>query len=92
MANWLKEILNIAGRSGPKLDGKGFLKSLGTELLAQEDGVLNTHGKKTGNLRKLEYRTKPSRHRNSKDCRRVLKSNNGCENRFILESQDQKKH
>ncbi|PKK57439.1 hypothetical protein RhiirC2_380112 [Rhizophagus irregularis] len=54
----LKEILNIAGRNGPKLDGKGFLKSLGTELLAQEDGVLNTHGKKTGDLRKLEYCTK----------------------------------
>ncbi|CAG8572171.1 12169_t:CDS:2 [Funneliformis mosseae] len=54
----LKEILNIAGRSAPKLDGKGFLKSLGTELLAQEDGVLNTHGKKNGDLRKLEYCTK----------------------------------
>ncbi|CAB4395601.1 unnamed protein product [Rhizophagus irregularis] len=54
----LKEILNIAGRSAPKLDGKGFLKSLGTELLAQEDGVLNTHGKKIGDLRKLEYCTK----------------------------------
>ncbi|CAG8668591.1 3838_t:CDS:2 [Funneliformis mosseae] len=54
----LKEILNIAGRSAPKLDGKGFLKSLGTELLAQEDGVLNTRGKKNGDLRKLEYCTK----------------------------------
>ncbi|CAG8663069.1 2362_t:CDS:1, partial [Paraglomus brasilianum] len=43
----LKEILNITGRSAPKLDGKGFLKSLGTEILAQEDGVLNTHSKRT---------------------------------------------
>ncbi|PKY57164.1 hypothetical protein RhiirA4_549548 [Rhizophagus irregularis] len=32
--------------------------SYGTELLAQEDGVLNTHGKKIGDLRKLEYCTK----------------------------------
>ncbi|CAG8535515.1 4715_t:CDS:1 [Acaulospora morrowiae] len=54
----LKEILNIAGRSAPKLDGKGFLKSLGTEILAQEDGVLNTHSKRIGDLRKLEYCTK----------------------------------
>ncbi|CAG8609166.1 7006_t:CDS:2 [Ambispora leptoticha] len=54
----LKEILNIAGRSAPKLDGKGFLKSLGTEILAQEDGVLNTHSKRTGDLRKLEYCSK----------------------------------
>ncbi|RIB04707.1 hypothetical protein C2G38_2148899 [Gigaspora rosea] len=54
----LKEILNIAGRSAPKLDGKGFLKSLGTEVLAQEDGVLNTHSKRTGDLRKLEYCSK----------------------------------
>ncbi|RHZ63298.1 hypothetical protein Glove_330g76 [Diversispora epigaea] len=53
--NRLKEILNIAGNSAPKLDGKGFLKSLGTEILAQEDGVLNTHGKRTGDLKKLEY-------------------------------------
>ncbi|CAI2189512.1 7803_t:CDS:2, partial [Funneliformis geosporum] len=41
----LKEILNIAGRSTPKLD-------------AQEDEILNTCGKKTGDLRKLEYCTK----------------------------------
>ncbi|CAG8440252.1 13343_t:CDS:2, partial [Acaulospora colombiana] len=54
----LKEILNIAGRSAPKLDGKGFLKYLGTEILAQEDGVLNTHSKRTGDLRKLEYCSK----------------------------------
>ncbi|CAG8726124.1 16857_t:CDS:2, partial [Racocetra fulgida] len=54
----LKEILNIAGRSAPKLDGKGFLKSLGTEILAQEDGVLNIHSKRTGDLWKLEYRSK----------------------------------
>ncbi|CAJ0648571.1 11039_t:CDS:2, partial [Entrophospora sp. SA101] len=56
--NKLKEILNVAGNSGPKLDGKGFLKSLGTEVLAQEDGVLNTHGKRTSDLKKLEYCTK----------------------------------
>ncbi|CAG8822598.1 37162_t:CDS:2, partial [Gigaspora margarita] len=54
----LKEILNIAGRSAPKLDGKGFLRSLGTEILAQEDGVLNTHSKRTGDLQKLEYCSK----------------------------------
>ncbi|CAG8573776.1 17907_t:CDS:2 [Funneliformis caledonium] len=38
----LKEILNIAERSALKLDGKGFLKSLGTELLAQEDVLFFT--------------------------------------------------
>src|SRR5580698_4613416 len=54
----LKEILNVSNRSSPKLDGKGFLKSLGTEILAQEDGVLNTHSKRTGDLRKLEYCSK----------------------------------
>ncbi|CAG8556106.1 17569_t:CDS:2, partial [Racocetra fulgida] len=36
-----------------RLDGKGFLKSLDTEILAQEDGVLNTHSKRTGDLQKL---------------------------------------
>ncbi|CAI2174928.1 3223_t:CDS:2 [Funneliformis geosporum] len=56
--NKLKEILNIAGKSGPKLDGKAFLGSLGTEVLAQEDGILNTRGKRKGDLRKLEYCTK----------------------------------
>jgi hypothetical protein len=56
--NKLKEILNIAGKSGPKLDGKAFLRSLGTEVLAQEDGILNTRGKRKGDLRKLEYCTK----------------------------------
>ncbi|PKY54365.1 hypothetical protein RhiirA4_501293 [Rhizophagus irregularis] len=40
----LKEILDIGGRSAPKLDGKGLLKALGTEILVQEDGVLNTRG------------------------------------------------
>ena len=35
----LKELLDIGGRSEPKLDGKGLLKSLGTEMLVQEDGV-----------------------------------------------------
>lgn len=54
----LKEILNVSNRSSPKLDGKGFLKSLGTEILAQEDGVLNTHSKRTGDLQKLEYCSK----------------------------------
>ncbi|CAI2175052.1 9440_t:CDS:2 [Funneliformis geosporum] len=49
----LKEILNIATRSGPRLDGKGFLKSLGTEILAQEDGAMNTQSKRTGDLQKL---------------------------------------
>ncbi|CAG8633845.1 4350_t:CDS:2 [Cetraspora pellucida] len=33
--------------SGPRLDRKGFLKSLGTEILAQEDGAISTHGKRT---------------------------------------------
>ncbi|CAI2188706.1 3247_t:CDS:2, partial [Funneliformis geosporum] len=56
--NKLKEILNIARKSGPKLDGKAFLRSLGTEVLAQEDGILNTRGKRKGDLRKLEYCTK----------------------------------
>ncbi|CAG8706851.1 4296_t:CDS:2 [Funneliformis mosseae] len=56
--NKLKEILNIAGKSGPKLDGKAFLRSLGTEVLAQEDGILSTCGKRKGDLRKLEYCTK----------------------------------
>ncbi|CAI2185653.1 18855_t:CDS:2 [Funneliformis geosporum] len=56
--NKLKEILNIGGRSAPRLDGKGLLKSLGTEILAQEDGVLNTRGKRKGDLKKLEYCTK----------------------------------
>ena len=60
----LKEILNITSHihsnSAPKLDGKGFLKSLGMEVLAQEDGILNTNGKWTGDydLRKLEYCSK----------------------------------
>ncbi|CAJ0751423.1 15273_t:CDS:1 [Entrophospora sp. SA101] len=54
----LKELLDIGGRSAPKLDGKGFLKSLGTEILAQEDGVLNTRGKRKGDLQKLEYCSK----------------------------------
>ncbi|CAG8644471.1 17540_t:CDS:1 [Cetraspora pellucida] len=54
----LKEMLSVAGNSSPKLDGKGFLRSLGTEILAQENGVLNTHGKRTGDLKKLEYCTK----------------------------------
>ena len=31
--NKLKEILNIAGKSNPKFDGKAFLRSLGTEVL-----------------------------------------------------------
>src|SRR6266498_974917 len=31
----LKEILNVSSRSAPKLDGKEFLKSLGTEILAR---------------------------------------------------------
>ncbi|CAG8532954.1 5195_t:CDS:2 [Ambispora gerdemannii] len=54
----LKEVLNIANRSAPKLDGKGFLKSLGTEIIAQEDGVLNTHNKRMGDLQKLEFCSK----------------------------------
>ncbi|CAG8680571.1 2862_t:CDS:2 [Funneliformis caledonium] len=51
----LKELLNIGGRSAPRLDGKGLLKALGTELLVQEDGVLSTRGKRKGDLNKLEY-------------------------------------
>ncbi|CAG8647631.1 13955_t:CDS:2 [Funneliformis caledonium] len=54
----LKGLLDIGGRSAPKLDGKGFLKSLGTEILAQEDGVLDTRGKRKGDLQKLEYCSK----------------------------------
>ncbi|CAH1771131.1 815_t:CDS:2, partial [Entrophospora sp. SA101] len=54
----LKELMDIGGRSAPKLDGKGFLKSLGTEILAQEDGVLNTQDKRKGDLQKLEYCSK----------------------------------
>ena len=54
----LKEVLNNANRSAPKLDGKGFFKSLGTEIIAQEDGVLNTHNKRTGDLQKLEVCSK----------------------------------
>ncbi|POG68673.1 hypothetical protein GLOIN_2v217592 [Rhizophagus irregularis DAOM 181602=DAOM 197198] len=50
----LKSILNIDTRGGPRLDGKGFLKSLGTEILAQEDGAINTQSKRTGDLQKLE--------------------------------------
>ncbi|PKY14333.1 hypothetical protein RhiirB3_380014 [Rhizophagus irregularis] len=39
----LKELLNIiSGYSAPKLDGKGFFKSLGTKIFAQEDSILNT--------------------------------------------------
>ncbi|PKK58100.1 hypothetical protein RhiirC2_796860 [Rhizophagus irregularis] len=52
----LKELLNIiSGYSAPKLDGKGFFKSLRTKIFAQEDSVLNTRGKRKGNLQKLEY-------------------------------------
>jgi hypothetical protein len=54
----LKELLDIDGRSEPKLDGKGLLKSLGTEMLVQEDGVLNTRGKRKDDLQKLEYCSK----------------------------------
>ncbi|RGB28982.1 hypothetical protein C1646_672811 [Rhizophagus diaphanus] len=54
----LKELLDVASRGGPKLDGKGLLKSLGTEILALEDGVFNTHSKRTGDLQKLEYCSK----------------------------------
>ncbi|CAG8765455.1 14326_t:CDS:1, partial [Ambispora leptoticha] len=32
--------------SAPRLDGKGLLKSLSTEILVQEDGVLGTRGKR----------------------------------------------
>ncbi|CAG8726847.1 4476_t:CDS:2 [Rhizophagus irregularis] len=52
----LKSILNIDTRGGPRLDGKGFLKSLGTEILAQEDGAINTQSKRTGDLQKLEIK------------------------------------
>ncbi|CAG8693196.1 10538_t:CDS:2, partial [Rhizophagus irregularis] len=39
----LKELLNIiSGYSAPKLDRKGFFKSLGTKIFAQEDSILNT--------------------------------------------------
>ena len=41
-----------------KLDGRGFLKSLGTEILAQKDGILNTYRKRIRNLKKLEYCSK----------------------------------
>lgn len=52
----LKELLNIiSGYSAPKLDRKGFFKSLGTKIFAQEDSILNTRGKRKGNLQKLEY-------------------------------------
>ncbi|CAG8521045.1 953_t:CDS:2 [Funneliformis mosseae] len=54
----LKGLLNVSSRGGPKLDGKGLLKSLGTEILAQEDGVFNTPSKRTGDLQKLEYCSK----------------------------------
>ncbi|CAG8698626.1 9866_t:CDS:1, partial [Ambispora leptoticha] len=54
----LKEILNIGGRSAPRLDGKGLLKSLGTEILVQEDGVLGTRGKRKDDLKELEYCSK----------------------------------
>ena len=37
-----------------KLDGKGLLKALGTELLVQEDGILSTR-KRKGDFNKLEY-------------------------------------
>ncbi|CAG8580344.1 1803_t:CDS:2 [Funneliformis caledonium] len=53
--NKLIEILNITGKSKPKFDGKAFFRSLGTEVLAQEDGILNIREKRQGNLRKLEY-------------------------------------
>ena len=48
----LKELLNIGGRSTLRLDRKGLLKSLGTELLVQEDWVLSTRGKRKGDLNK----------------------------------------
>lgn len=54
----LKGLLDIGCHSAPRLDGKGFLKSLGTEILAQEDGVLDTRGKRKGDLQKLEYYSK----------------------------------
>jgi len=53
-----KEILNVSSHSAPKLNRKGFLKTLGTKILAQEDGVLNTYSKRTGDLQKLEYYSK----------------------------------
>ena len=46
----LKGLLDIGGHSALKLDGKGFLKFLGTKILAQEDGVLDTKSKRKGNL------------------------------------------
>ncbi|CAG8644332.1 16850_t:CDS:2 [Funneliformis caledonium] len=49
----LTEILDISGRSAPRLNGKGLLKALGTEILVQEDGVLNTRSKRKGDLKKL---------------------------------------
>ncbi|CAI2186769.1 16788_t:CDS:10, partial [Funneliformis geosporum] len=54
----LKELLEIGGRSAPKLDGKDLIKYLGTEILAQEDGVRNTRSKRKGDLQKLEYCSK----------------------------------
>ncbi len=54
----LKEILNISTHSGLRLDGKDFLKSLGTEILAQKDGAMNTQSKRMGDLQKLEYCSK----------------------------------
>jgi hypothetical protein len=54
----LKALLDIGGHSAPKLDRKGFLKSLGTEILAQKDGILDTRGKRKGDLQKLEYCSK----------------------------------
>ncbi|CAG8644074.1 12922_t:CDS:2 [Gigaspora rosea] len=53
-----KEILDIEGRSAQRLDGKGFLKALGTKILVQEDGVLNIRSKRKDDLRKLEYCSK----------------------------------
>jgi hypothetical protein len=41
-----KKILNAASCDDLKLDGKGFLKSLGTEIIVQEDGVLNMYIKR----------------------------------------------
>ncbi|CAG8769664.1 7912_t:CDS:1 [Cetraspora pellucida] len=54
--NELKEMLSVDGTSLPKPDAKEFLRSLGTEVLAL--GVLNTYGKRSGDLKKLEYCTK----------------------------------
>lgn len=47
--------MDIGGYSAPKLDGKGFFKSLKTKIFAQEDSVLNTRGKRKSDLQKLEY-------------------------------------